>query len=57
MPHLDEYLSQELGAPVEVGDPLKSLNVKVTSLSDRYIKEVSPLFSVCVGLAIRDMIG
>lgn len=57
IPHLDEFLSEQLGIPVEVANPVKNLNVKVTGVSDRYIHEISPMFSVCVGLAIRDMIG
>jgi len=57
MPHLDEFLARELGIPVEVADPVKNFNVKVPGVSDRYLKEISPMFSVAVGLAIRDMIG
>lgn len=57
MPHLDEFLSRELGIPVEVADPLKNLQVNVPSASAQYLKEISPMFSVAVGLAIRDMIG
>ncbi|MGC8861374.1 MAG: type IV pilus assembly protein PilM [Armatimonadota bacterium] len=57
MPHLDEFLTRELGIPVEVADPVKNFNVKVPGMSDRYLKEISPMLSVAVGLAIRDMIG
>lgn len=57
MPHLAEFLSEQLGIPVEVGDPVKNLNSKVTGMSDRYLHEVAPMFSVSIGLAIRDMIG
>ena len=57
MPHLDEFLTRELGVPVEVADPIKNLNTKIAGMSDRYMKEVAPMFSVSIGLAIRDMIG
>ncbi|MDH7602017.1 MAG: type IV pilus assembly protein PilM [Armatimonadota bacterium] len=57
MPHLDEFLSRELGIPVEIADPWKNLQVSVASVSAQYLKEISPMFPVAVGLAIRDMIG
>lgn len=57
IPNLDIYLARELGMPVVVADPIKNLPVKVTGASEQYLNEVSPLLSVCMGLAIRDMIG
>lgn len=57
IPNLDVFLSQELGMPVAVADPIKNLPVKVSGASEQYLNEVSPLLSVCMGLAIRDMIG
>ena len=57
MPRLDEFLSRELGVPVEVADPTKNLAVKTPGYSPQYLREISPLFSVSIGLAIRDMIG
>lgn len=57
MPHLDEFLTNELGLPVEVADPVKRYQVKVTGVSDRYLHEISPMFSVAIGLAIRDMVS
>ena len=57
MPRLDEFLSRELGVTVEVADPTKGLDVKTPGYSPQYLREISPLFSVSIGLAIRDMIG
>lgn len=57
MPGLDQYLSRELGLPVVVADPVKNLPVQVPSASPQYLNEISPLLCVCMGLAIRDMIG
>lgn len=54
---LDEFLGRELGIPVVVADPIKNLPVRVSGASDQYLNEISPLLSVCIGLAIRDMIG
>lgn len=57
MPRLDKYLSGELGIPVEVADPVKNVQANVPGASGQYLKEVSPLFAVSIGLAIRDMVG
>ncbi|MCE5200286.1 MAG: type IV pilus assembly protein PilM [Armatimonadota bacterium] len=57
MPKLDVYLSRELGVPVQVANPLGNLKMQVPAASPQYVNEVSPLFSVSIGLAIRDMIG
>ena len=57
MPKLDEFLTRELGITCEVADPMKNLKVNVPAASPQYTKDVSPLFSVSIGLAIRDMIG
>ncbi len=57
MPNLDVFLSQELGVPVEVADPVKNLPVQVPGASSQYLEEISPMLSVSIGLAIRDMIG
>ncbi len=57
MPNLDIFLSQELGVPVEVADPVKNLPVQVPGASPQYLEEISPMLSVSIGLAIRDMIG
>jgi len=57
IPHLDAFLSRELGMPVEIGNPMKSVKVKVTGISDQHLREIAPTFSVSIGLAIRDMVG
>jgi len=57
MPRLDEYLSRELGLPVVVADPIKNMPIHVPGASPQYLNEISPLLCVCMGLAIRDMIG
>lgn len=57
IPNLAEFLSRELGVPVEVANPFAHIPYHVPSLSDYYIKDLAPRLSVSVGLAIRDMIG
>ena len=57
IPRLDEFLSRELGLPVVVADPVKNLPVQAAGASPQYLNEISPLLPVCIGLAIRDMIG
>ena len=57
MPNLDVFLTQELGVLVEVADPVKNLPVQVPGASPQYLEEISPMLSVSIGLAIRDMIG
>ncbi len=57
MPNLGEFLNRELGVQVDVADPLKNLKVNIPGASERYLKEMSPLFAISIGLAIRDMVG
>jgi type IV pilus assembly protein PilM len=54
--NLDKYLTNELGIPVEVADPVANLTVTSARYSEQYLKEVSPLFTVSLGLAIREML-
>ena len=56
MQGLSAYLSGELGMPVAVADPLANVTVTSKSYSPQYVEEISPMFSVSLGLAIRDLI-
>ena len=53
---LDTFLANELGIPVQVGDPLANFTVNCPKHSSQYLNEVAPLFPICIGLAIRDML-
>jgi len=55
LPGLDRFLSEQLGIPVEVGDPMRNVTVVAKTESD-YLAEVSPIFSVSLGLAVREML-
>ncbi|MER3473830.1 MAG: hypothetical protein C4335_07300 [Armatimonadota bacterium] len=56
MKNLDKFLSQELGIPVSIADPLTHQESLVRRYSLPYLQEVAPLMTVAIGLAIRDMI-
>lgn len=56
IPNLDRFLEAELGVPVRVADPVANLSVKSPSCTPEYLSEVSALFPVSVGLAIREML-
>ncbi len=56
IPKLDEFLSRELGVPVQVADPLKGVHYEVPGFSENQIRELAPLFCVSIGLAVRDMV-
>jgi len=57
IPNLDKYFEAEFGIPASVANPLKNTVVISRNLSQDYLNEVAPVFSVSVGLAVRDMIG
>ncbi|MEN6520157.1 MAG: pilus assembly protein PilM [Armatimonadota bacterium] len=54
---LDQFLENELGIPVLIADPTANLVVQCPSYAPDYLSEVSPLFPVSIGLAIREMLG
>lgn len=54
---LDQFLANELGIPVLIADPTANLAVQCPSYTPDYLREVSPLFPVSIGLAIREMLG
>jgi type IV pilus assembly protein PilM len=56
LPGLDKFLESELGMHVEKADPFANFSVSSARYSDQYLKEISPLFSVSVGLAVREML-
>ncbi|MGC8843044.1 MAG: type IV pilus assembly protein PilM, partial [bacterium] len=53
--NIDKFFSQELAIPVEIGNSLKGLKIN-PRLSPLYLEEISPLFSVAIGLAVRDFV-
>lgn len=55
MRDLDMFLATELGVPVQIADPLSNFIVQCPKYSPQYLSEVSPLFPVSIGLAIREL--
>jgi type IV pilus assembly protein PilM len=55
LPGLDRFLSEQLGIPVEVGDPMRNVTVAAKT-EPAYLAELSPIFSVSLGLAVREML-
>jgi type IV pilus assembly protein PilM len=54
---LDRFLSEQLGIPASVGDPMRAVNLSSKLEPQKeYVREVSPLFSVSLGLAVREML-
>ncbi|MCS6948842.1 MAG: type IV pilus assembly protein PilM [Armatimonadota bacterium] len=56
MKNMDRFLTQELGIPVSVADPLTHQENLVRRYTMPYLQEVAPLMTVAIGLAVRDMI-
>jgi type IV pilus assembly protein PilM len=56
LPHFDVFLTNELGAPVELADPLRRLEVSANGGLSEELKNLAPLFPVAVGMGIREML-
>ena len=54
--NLDKFLANELAIPVVIADPMANVSVTSKRYSPQYLSEVSPLFTVSIGLAVRDML-
>jgi type IV pilus assembly protein PilM len=55
LPGLERFLGEQLGIPVEVGDPMSNVTVAAKT-EPAYLADVSPIFSVSLGLAVREML-
>jgi type IV pilus assembly protein PilM len=54
LPHFDVFLTNELGVPVELADPLQRL--ETGGGGDSALKDLAPLLPIAVGMGIRDML-
>ncbi len=50
--NLAPFLSEELGLPVEVGNPFASFRTEA-ALPQEYLNDIAPMMAVAVGLALR----
>lgn len=53
IPSLPGYLQENLGIAVEIADPFRKIEIDKKVFDPEYIKEISPLAAVGLGLAIR----
>lgn len=54
LPNFPQFLSNELGLPVELADPFLSVNVAGGVTAE--LKSLAPMFPVALGMGIRDML-
>jgi len=54
LPHFELFLSNELGMPVEIGDPLRRLYVP-GGVSEE-LRSFAPMLPIAVGMGIRDIL-
>lgn len=54
LPGLSNYLAESYDIPSDVADPLSILDYDPDLFYDQNAEELSPLLSVCVGLALRE---
>jgi type IV pilus assembly protein PilM len=57
LPGLREYLSESYNVPSEVADPLAGLDFAPDLFGEGEAEELSPLLTVSVGLALREVVG
>ena len=56
LPGLADFLTANLDAPVTIGNPLQYLSTGPKA-DPNYLQDVGPVFSVSVGLAIRELLA
>jgi Tfp pilus assembly PilM family ATPase len=56
LPGLAPFLQANLEVPVAVGNPLQYLAAGAKT-DPQYLEDVGPLFPVCVGLAVRELLA
>ena len=53
MKNLDRFLSQELGLPVEIVDPLRNVGIAGSTVDKAKLDKVRHLLGASVGLGLR----
>ncbi len=54
--HFDLFLSNELGFPVEVADPIGRFHIAAPGGLSEELRSLSPMLPISVGMALRDML-
>jgi len=57
LPHLVEFIQQELGLDVQQADPLQPLDLSHLRQPADYLQDLAPALPVCIGLGLRDMLA
>lgn len=55
--NIDAFLTQTLGIPSAIGQPLERLSLRAPQLPEGYANANAPLFTVAIGLALRDLVA
>lgn len=56
LPGLKEFLAESYGVPAEIADPLADLDYAPDLFGETEPADLSPLLTVCVGLALREAV-
>jgi type IV pilus assembly protein PilM len=56
LPGLKEFLAESYGVPAEIADPLSDLDYASDLFGEMEPADLSPLLTVCVGLALREAV-
>jgi Tfp pilus assembly PilM family ATPase len=57
MPNMDVLLTQEIGIPAMVHNPLAHVNLQAKGLPNDFVDQNGSAFAVALGLAMRDLVG
>lgn len=57
LPHIIEFIQQELGIEVQQADPLTALDLTQFRQPTDYLKDLAPALPICIGLGLRDMLA
>ncbi|MFO7947894.1 MAG: type IV pilus assembly protein PilM [Armatimonadota bacterium] len=56
IPGIAQFVGAEIGLPAEVADPFKHVEYDPAEVTEAYLRDIGPIASIAVGLAMRDMI-
>ncbi len=57
LPHLTQFIQQEIGLEVKQADPLEALDLSGFRQPTEYLRDLAPALPVCIGLGLRDMLA
>ncbi len=57
MPNMDALMTQEIGIPAMVHNPLAHVALQVKDLPNGFVDQNGPAFAVALGLALRDLVA